>query len=66
MEIVVALLMFVGVDQKLIEMTYMPSISKFLEKKRISTRNSNATYMCSRVKAELSADNKIIRIEKLK
>ena len=66
MEIVVALLMFVGVDQKLIEMTYMPSISKCLEKKRISTRNSNATYMCSRVKAELSADNKIIRIEKLK
>ena len=66
MEIVVALLMFVGVDQKLIEMTYMPSISKCLEKKRISTRNSNATYMCSRVKAELSADNKILRIEKLK
>ena len=66
MEIVVALLMFVGVDQKLIEMTYMPSISKCLEKKRISTRNSNATYMCSRVKAELSADNKLLRIEKLK
>tara|TARA_R100001129_G_scaffold56310_1_gene38759 strand:+ start:240 stop:440 length:201 start_codon:yes stop_codon:yes gene_type:complete len=66
MKIVVALLMFVGVDQKLIEMTYMPSISKCLEKKRISTRNSNATYMCSRVKAELSADNKILRIEKLK
>ena len=66
MEIVVALLMFVGVDQKLIEMTYMPSISKCLEKKRISTRNSNATYMCSRVKAELDADNKILKIEKLK
>ena len=66
MEVIVALLMFVGADQKLIEMTYMPSISKCLEKKRISTRNSNATYMCSRVKAELSADNKIIRIEKLK
>tara|TARA_Y100001935_G_scaffold161109_1_gene132507 strand:- start:232 stop:432 length:201 start_codon:yes stop_codon:yes gene_type:complete len=66
MEIVVALLMFVGVDQKLIEMTYMPSISKCLEKKRISTRNSNATYMCSRVKAELDMDNKILRIEKLK
>ena len=66
MEIVVALLMFVGVDQKLIEMTYMPSISKCLEKKRMSTRNSNATYMCSRVKAELDMDNKILRIEKLK
>ena len=58
--------MFVGVDQKLIEMKYMPSISKCLEKKRISTRNSNATYMCSKVKAELDADNKILRIEKLK
>ena len=66
METIIALLMFVGVDQKLIEMTYMPSISKCLEKKRISTRNSNATYMCSRVKAELDMDNKILRIEKLK
>ena len=66
MEVIIALLMFVGADQKLIEMTYMRSISKCLEKKRISTRNSNATYMCSRVKAELDADNKILRIEKLK
>ena len=66
METIIALLMFVGTEQKLIEMTYMPSISKCLEKKRISTRNSNATYMCSRVKAELDADNKILRIEKLK
>ena len=63
METIIALLMFVGVDQKLIEMTYMPSISKCLEKKRISTRNSNATYMCSKVKAELDADNKILWIE---
>ena len=66
METIVALLMFVGADQKLIEMTYMPSISKCLEKKRISTRNSNATYMCSRVKAELDENNKILKIEKLK
>ena len=66
METIIALLMFVGVDQKLIEMTYMPSISKCLEKKRVSTRNSNATFMCSKVKAELDADNKILRIEKLK
>ena len=66
METIIALLMFVGVDQILIEMTYMPSISKCLEKKRISTRNSNATYMCSKVKAELDADNKILKIEKLK
>ena len=66
METIIALLMFVGTEQKLIEMTYMPSISKCLEKKRIRTRNSNATYMCSKVKAELDADNKILRIEKLK
>ena len=66
METIIALLMFVGTEQKLIEMTYMPSISKCLEKKRISTRNSNATFMCSKVKAELDANNKILRIEKLK
>ncbi len=63
---IIALLMFVGVDQKILEMTYTPSISKCLEKKRISTRNSNATYICSKVKAELDADNKIIKIEKIK
>ena len=34
MEVIVALLMFVGADQKLVEMTYMPSISKCLEKKK--------------------------------
>ena len=66
METIIALLMFVGTEQKLIEMTYMPSISKCLEKKRVSTRNSNATFMCSKVKAELDVDNKILRIEKLK
>ena len=66
METIVALLMFVGVDQKLIEMTWTPSISKCLEKKRISTRNSNATYICSKVKAELDADNKILKIDKIK
>jgi len=66
METIIALLMFVGVDQKLTEFVYMPSISKCLETKRIATRNSNATYICSKVKAELDADNKILRIEKLK
>ncbi len=66
MEIIVALLMFVGSDQKLVEMTWTPSISKCLEKKRIATRNSNATFMCSRVKAKLDKDNKILKIEKLK
>ena len=58
--------MFVGSDQKLVEMTWTPSISKCLEKKRIATRNSNATFMCSRVKAKLDKDNKILKIEKLK
>ena len=66
METIIALLMFGGTEQKLTEMTWTPSISKCLEKKRIATRNSNATYMCSKVKAKLDADNKILRIEKLK
>ena len=66
MEVIVALLMFVGADQKLTEFVYMPSISKCLETKRVATRNSNATFMCSRVKAKLDKDNKILKIEKLK
>jgi hypothetical protein len=61
---IMALLMFVGAEQKLTEMMYMPSVKKCLEKKRIATRNSNALYICSKVKAELSDDMKIIRIER--
>ena len=61
---IMALLMFVGAEQKLIEMTYMPSVKKCIEKKRIATRNSNALYICSKVKAELSDDMKIIKIER--
>ena len=61
---IMALLMFVGTEQKLTEMTYMSSVSKCIEKKRIATRNSNALYICSKVKAELSEDMKIIRIER--
>ena len=61
---IMALLMFVGAELKLIEMTYMPSVKKCIEKKRISTRNSNALYICSKVKAELDEDMKIIRIER--
>lgn len=61
---IMALLMFVGAEQKLTEMVYMPSVKKCLEKKRIATRNSNALYICSKVKAELSDDMKIIRIER--
>ena len=66
MVVIIALLMFVGTEQKLIEMTYMPSVKICLEKRRISTRNSNATFMCSKVIAELSEDNKILKIEKIK
>ena len=65
---IMALLMFIGEPQQLKEMTYMPTISECLKKKRIATRNSGSrvVYMCSRVKAELSKDNKILRIEKIK
>ena len=60
--------MFVGEPQQLKEMTYVPTLSECLKKKRIATRNSGnrVVYMCSRVKAELSEDNKILRIEKIK
>ena len=61
---IMALLMFVGQEQKLTEMMYMPSVKKCIEKKRIATRNSNALYICSKVKAELSDDMKIIKIER--
>ena len=61
---IMALLMFVGVEQKLTEFVYMPSVSKCIEKKRVASRNSNALYICSKVKAELSDDMKIIRIER--
>ena len=36
METIIALLMFVGTEQKLIEMTYMPSISNALKKKGLA------------------------------
>ena len=63
---VMALLMFVGVEQKLTEFVYMPSVKKCIEKKRVASRNSNALYICSKVKAELSEDMKIIKIERNK
>ena len=44
METIVALLMFVGVDQKLVEMTWTPSISKCLEKKELQLET--ATRLC--------------------
>ena len=64
---IMALLMFVGNPQELKEMTYTPTVSECLKKKRNASRNSgeNVIYMCSRVKAQLSKDNKILKIEKI-
>tara|TARA_Y100001938_G_C7959578_1_gene363575 strand:- start:530 stop:736 length:207 start_codon:yes stop_codon:yes gene_type:complete len=65
---VFALLMFVGNPQELKEMTYTSGVAECLQKKRVISRNigNSVIYMCSKVKAELSKDNKILRIEKLK
>jgi|TARA_R100001015_G_C4497371_1_gene72998 hypothetical protein len=65
---IMALLMFVGNPQELKEMTYTSGVSECLQKKRVISRNigNSVIYMCSKVKAELSKDNKILRIEKLK
>lgn len=59
--------MFVGEPQQLKEMTYVSTLSECLKKKRIATRNSGSrvTYVCSKVKAKLSEDNKILSIEKM-
>jgi hypothetical protein len=64
---IMALLMFVGSPQELKEMTYMPTVSECLKKKRIASRNSGTSviYMCSQVMATLSKDNKILKIEKI-
>ena len=64
MEIVISLLMFLGEPPVLKEHLLMPSNSKCLKKKRIATRNSNAEYRCSRVKAVVK-DGKIISISSL-
>ena len=64
MEIVISVLICGGVEAILKEHLLMPSISKCLEKKRIATRNSNAEYRCSRVKAVVK-DGKIISISSL-
>lgn len=60
--------MFIGDPQELKEMTYMPTVSECLKKKRIASRNSGSRviYICSKVRAELSEDNKILKIEQFK
>ena len=61
MEIVIALMMYLGNPPVLKEHLLMPSYSECLKKKRIATRNSNADYKCSKVKAVVK-DGKIISI----
>ena len=65
---IMALLMFIGDPQELKEMTYMQTVSECLKKKRIASRNSGSRviYICSKVRAELSEDNKILKIEQFK
>jgi hypothetical protein len=64
MEIVISLMMFLGDPPELKEHLLMPSISECLTKRRIATRNSNAEYRCSKVKAVVK-DGKIISISSL-
>ena len=61
MEIVIALMMYLGNPPELKEHLLMPSVSECLKKKRIATRNSNADYKCMKVKAVVK-DGKIISI----
>jgi|TARA_B100000519_G_scaffold150161_1_gene130969 hypothetical protein len=64
--IVLALLMFVGEPQKLMEHYYVQDqkISTCIKLKREGERNSNATYQCAKVKA-IVKDKKIISISKM-
>ena len=64
MEIVIALLMYLGNPPELKEHLLMPSISECLKKKRIATRNSGSDrlfYKCMKVKAVVK-DGKILSI----
>ena len=63
MELVFALLMYLGEPPILKEHLLMPSLSECLAKKRIATRNSNAQYACMKVNAVVK-DGKIISISK--
>ena len=64
MEIVIALIMYLGNPPELKEHLLMPSISECLSKRRVATRNSNATYQCLKVKAVVE-DGKILSISNL-
>ena len=63
MELVFALLMYLGDPPVLKEHLLMPTLSECLAKKRIATRNSNAEYACMKVNAVVK-DGKIISISK--
>ena len=63
MEIVIALLMYLGDPPVSKEHLLMPNISECLAKKRVATRNSNADYACMKVNAVVK-DGKIISISK--
>ena len=64
MEIVIALIMYLGNPPELKEHLLMPSVSQCLKKKRIAIRNSNADYKCMRVNAVVK-DGKIISISSI-
>ena len=65
MEMVIALLMFIGEPAVLKEHTLMPNISRCLKLKRIATRNTGdrVSFVCAKVKAEVK-DGNIIKISK--
>ena len=45
METIIALLMFVGVDQKLVEMTWTPSIKQMFRKKELQLETATQ-FIC--------------------
>ena len=66
MEMVIALMMYLGNPPELKEHLLMPSISECLKKKRIATRSNGSDrlfYQCTKVKADVE-DGKIISISK--
>ena len=67
MEIVIALIMYLGNPPELKEHLLMPDFKTCLSKKRVATRNSGSDrlfYKCMKVKAVVK-DDKIISISSL-
>jgi hypothetical protein len=66
MELVLALLMWIGEPPKLMEHYYVPDqkVSTCIKLKREGERNSNATFQCVKVNAKVK-DKKIISISKM-